>query len=154
MLVLLCFLTGFILPINAPATESGMGITCIMTRAPVESAGETSPLKNKAIAKIKTVSIVPDNRPVVRGALLQSFIPRNPEKREVRQISITDIGATVARGSLALNAISETKKESISVPVSDMPTEIAESFNISAIESADAVRPEDRRAGEVLLLFI
>ncbi len=152
MLVLLFFLRGFILPINAPDAESGMGITCIRTRAPVESTGETSPLKNKATAKINTVSIVPDNRPVVRGAFLQSLIPRNPEKRDVRQINVADMGVTAPKGSLVPKTISAMKKESISVPTSDIPTAIAESFNISVIESAEW--PEERRAGEDLLLFI
>ena len=127
---------GFARAIKAPAVASGMGLTCISTRKPVDSSGETSPLKNKATIKINAVNIIPDRSPDKRGDCLQSFKLMKPEEREERHIIDIEMGAMTESGSGVLKAISARKNDIASAPSSDMAVARAESVNTSNVELA------------------
>ena len=139
---------------KAPAEERGRGIACISMRKDVDSSEEPVPLENRDTVKINDVNIDPDNSPTARGEFLQSLMPKKPDDKDARKISAHDMGVTVARGFLVLNAMSAAKKEKAKAPKSENTTDIAESFNISAIESAEVVRLKALRDAEDLLLFI
>ena len=55
----------------------------------------------------------------------------NPDESDARHSNINDVGVTALSGSLEPNNMSAAKKEKAIAPTRDIPTDIAESFNIS-----------------------
>ena len=122
---------GFKLPRKDPRTDNGIGMICIRTLAPDARMGFPSLLKNIATIKINKVSITPDSNPAVRTDALQSLFEINPDATDTKQMDMTANGVIALNGSFVLKAMSATKKEIISIPSIDAPTDNAESLRRS-----------------------